>query len=184
MSAQIVVAQLNARLGPVDRGEIFEDPLHEALKAAGLGEVTGGGTKQQESGEISYCDIEISLSAPDDALIQRIIVGLEEVGAPKGSKLIFESGEEIPFGKAEGLAVYLNGTDLDPETYRSCDINFVIEEFERLAEPVGRVWSWWGGGAETALYLYGTSFRDMHSRLAPFLADYPLCQRCRVVRIA
>jgi hypothetical protein len=34
----ILVAQLNARLQPVHRGEPFEDPLNEALDRAALGQ--------------------------------------------------------------------------------------------------------------------------------------------------
>ena len=55
----MIIAQLNAKLMPFDRGQYFEDPLDDALKGRGLGEVTGGGTAQSESGEILYCEIEI-----------------------------------------------------------------------------------------------------------------------------
>ena len=33
----ILVAQLKARLQPIDRGEFFEDPLNDALDRAGFG---------------------------------------------------------------------------------------------------------------------------------------------------
>ncbi len=48
----------------------------------------------------------------------------------------------------------------------------------------GVVLSWWDGSAETALYLYGPSFTDMHEAIAGVLATYPLCERVRVVQIA
>ncbi len=41
-------AQLNLRMQPLDRGELFEDPLMEELESQELGEVTGGGTMMQE----------------------------------------------------------------------------------------------------------------------------------------
>jgi hypothetical protein len=93
-------------------------------------------------------------------------------------------GEELPFGINEGLAVYLNGTDLPDEVYAECDSNFVYSEFNRLLGPAGKVHSHWQGPTETALYMYGPSFEAMKSRLANFLDSYPLCQRARVVQIA
>ena len=50
---------------PIDRGEIYEDPLDELLKAENIGEVSGGGTMQKKSGEIEYCDIEIELNGTE-----------------------------------------------------------------------------------------------------------------------
>ncbi|RXG11448.1 hypothetical protein DSM03_11162 [Leeuwenhoekiella aestuarii] len=41
-----ILATLNDKIMPLDRGEIDEDPLEEFLKANGIGEVTGGGTMQ------------------------------------------------------------------------------------------------------------------------------------------
>ena len=56
----MIIAQLNARVQPIDRGDYFEDPLDEVLKSSGLGEVTGGGTQMAaEPDGIEYCDVEI-----------------------------------------------------------------------------------------------------------------------------
>ena len=63
MSATPIMAyaKLNARLRPMDRGGLYEDPLQEALEADGFAEVVGGGTMLQESGEVDYCGIDIDL---------------------------------------------------------------------------------------------------------------------------
>lgn len=180
-----LVAQLNARLQPMHRGEFFEDPLDVELKKSQLGEVSGGGTLQTPGGEIEYCDIEIELSRDPSAAERLVISTLEALGAPKGSKLHVEGKDrKVPFGTSEGLAVYLNGTDLPDEVYKECDSNFVYSEFDHLLEGEGRVLSYWQGPTETAFYAYGRSFETMHHRLAEFLATYPLCQRCRVVQVA
>jgi hypothetical protein len=51
---------------------------------------------------------------------------LERLGAPKGSQLVVDGGgREIPFGATEGLAAYLNGTDLPDTVYRTSDVNVV-----------------------------------------------------------
>ena len=182
---ELLVARLNAKLQPMHRGEIFEDPLDEALRKASLGSVTGGGTQLAKTREIECCDIEIEVSTASEGVATSIIEVLERLGAPKGSKLILESQDrEIPFGSNEGLAVYLNGVDLPKETYKECDSNFVYSEFDRLLEGIGQVYSYWQGPEETAFYMYGNSFVTMRDRLDEFISTYPLCKRCRVVQIA
>ena len=183
--AAFVVAQLNARLQPLHRGEYFEDALDGELKRKGYGEVSGGGSQLSEEGEIEYCDVEVRVSDSSQAIVDLIIGTLDGLGAPKGSTLHVEAdGRKIGFGRAEGLAVYLNGTDLPDEVYQKGDLNIVYAEFQRLLKGEGRVLSHWQGPKETAFYMYGDSFEAMKARLDPFLGSYPLCERCRVVRVA
>ena len=181
----VVIARLNDRAQPIHRGELYEDPLNAVLQEQGLGEVTGGGTQLAEDGEIEFCDIEIGLRDAGEATLTAVRTAFEKLNAPKGSKLIVEtSGQELPFGLAEGIAVYLNGTDLPDEVYATCDLDHVFDEFNRLLASDGKVHSLWQGPTETALYMYGPSFEAMKGRLASFLASYPLCQQARVVQVA
>jgi len=182
---QFIVANLNARIMPLDRAELFEDPLDELLSEMSIGEITGGGTLQSKSGEIEYCDIEIEVNNSNENTIQLIKNKLEELGAPKGSKLIIESTDkETPIGTYEGLAVYLNGTELPDNVYEECDSNVIYDELNRLLTGVGAVKSHWQGSTETALYIYGISFNQMHELIKDFLETYPMCQKCRVEKIA
>jgi hypothetical protein len=181
---QLFVARLNAKLQPMHRGEIFEDPLDEELRKSSLGSVSGGGTQMAKTGEVECCDIEIEVDAASEESAASIVRILERLGAPKGSKLILARNNETLFGSTEGLAVYLNGTDLPEETYKECDSNFVYAEFDRLLGGEGQVYSYWQGSRETAFYMYGNSFVAMNERLQSFLSSYPLCQQCRVVQIA
>ncbi|MDZ7629370.1 MAG: hypothetical protein U5J99_13300 [Parvularculaceae bacterium] len=182
----IVIVRLNARLQPVQRGEHFEDPLGEVLQDLGVGAVTGGGTQLADDGRgIDFCDIELSLTETSESAVQAIIAALEELGAPKGSKLIVEaSGAETAFGAAEGLALFLNGTGLPDEVYAECDVNFVLEEADRLMGDAGKVKGFWEGPMDTALYCYGPSFEGMRAAIEPLLASYPLCAKARVEQIA
>ena len=112
---------------------------------------------------------------------------LTKCGAPKGSKLQYEKkGKpvETPFGEAEGLALYLNGTDLPKKVYKDCDINDLYEEITRLLGKHGRIEGHWQGPSETALYLYGKSAKKMQSLISDHIAAYPLCQKSRLVVIA
>ena len=115
----------------------------------------------------------------------RIRSGVDEAAAKPPRRLIIEStGKQIPFGVTEGLAVYLNGTDLEDEVYRTSDVNFVIDEFDRLLKGKGAFRGYWEGGRETALFCYGASYLEMKAALAPFLAEHPLCEKARVEQIA
>lgn len=181
-----VTARLNAKVQPIDRGDYYEDPLTETLKAANLGEVTGGGTQLCEAPcGIEFCDLEIRLDEMTEEGLAVVIKRLNDLGAPKGSRLIIDgTGKEIPFGVTEGIAVYLNGTDLEDEVYRTCDVNVVIDEFDRLLKGKGAFRGYWEGAAETALFCYGASYHEMKAALSPFLAQYPLCEKARVEQIA
>ena len=182
---QFVIARLNAKLQPMHRGEFFEDPLQGILEKHGVGEVAGGGTLQDETGEIEYCEIEIVAPEFNDNSISLIAGALQALGAPKGSHIESDAGDVLAeFGACEGMAVYLNGTELPSNVYQECDSNFVYSEFDRLVAPHGRVMSYWQGPTETAFYLYGTSYSEMQRKISEFIATYPLCQKCRVERIA
>jgi hypothetical protein len=179
-----ILLHLNARLQPLDRAEHFEDPLQAAMEEADpgpIGEITGGGSQLAENFEIEYCDVEIAVHELSPATIEFLVRRCEALGAPKGSYL--QIGEtKHPVGVNEGLALYLDGTSLPQEVYESSDVDFIMDELQRLSE--GRILSTWDGPTETALYLYGPSFSAMQASIAPFLASYPLCQNCRVVQIA
>jgi len=167
------------------RGEIYEDPLDEILAKNSVGEVSGGGTLQSQTGEIEYCDVEIQVNNSSDEVVDLIKSSLEKLGVPKGSKIKVEATEsEIEFGSLEGLAIYLNGTDLDDEVYANSDSNHVYSELDRLTQGIGKVYSYWQGPTETAFYLYGTSFSQMKTKISDLVTNYPLCQKCRIEQIA
>ncbi len=185
-AGEFVIARLNARVQPIDRGDYFEDPLDEILQKHELGSVTGGGTQLAEDpAGIAFCDIEINLQEVTPKILRVLAERLEALGAPKGSKLIVEtSGEEIPFGQHEGLAVFLNGVDLPDHVYQECDFDTVVAEFNRLMGDKGEYRGYWQGERETSVYCYGPSFTEMKAAIGPFLQSYPLCQGARVEQIA
>ncbi|MCM5507549.1 hypothetical protein [Vibrio sp. SCSIO 43169] len=182
---EYIVATINARIQPMHRAEIYEDLLDEVLSKNSIGEVSGGGTLQSQSGEIEHCDVEIQVNNSNEETVEVIRASLENLGVPKGSKLKVEAtNSEIEFGTLEGLAIYLNGTDLDSEVYENSDSNYVYSELDRLTQGIGKVYSYWQGPKETAFYLYGTSFAQMKSQISGLVNSYPLCQKCRIEKIA
>jgi hypothetical protein len=180
----MIIARLNDRAQPMERGDLFEDPLQEMMEQAGIGEVTGGGTQLSKTFEIAFCELEIFAQDTEPATVGAIIEMLEKLGAPKGSKLIIDGKEDINFGKLQGLGVYLNGTDLPAKVYEDCDVNHIYEQFNELLGDAGKIHSSWQGPTETALYMYGASYEEMCKRLVGFLASYPLCQKARLVQVA
>lgn len=87
---------------PIDRGHKYEDPLDAALKAANLGEVTGGGTSLTKDKKIEWVGLDVELFNVMKGLpfLRRMLV---ELGAPKGSTLEYEfNGKKIELPVHEG----------------------------------------------------------------------------------
>ncbi|NBC19875.1 MAG: hypothetical protein GVY06_02315 [Alphaproteobacteria bacterium] len=185
-SPQYVTARLNSRTQPIDRHKFYETPLQALLESKSIGRVTGGGTQlTDEPAGIACCDLEIELNALSAESLAQVIVALDRQGAPKGSKLILEgSGREIPFGRNEGLGLFINGTDLCDEVYENSDLNQVLADCETLLGEEGTYRGYWHGDRETALYFYGSGFEAMHKALKPALASIPLLERARIEQIA
>lgn len=175
--------ELNARLQPMHRHDL-EDVLEAICAEQGWDvQVVGGGTAvDSETGEVRCCDIHLWLASEE--LVPDVLGLIEAVLAPVGSTWYVDDAEPQPFGRAEGLALYLNGTDLPIEVYEAANVDAVLDECSRLIQGVGRLYSYWSGRTETALYLYGASFDELKARIQPLLESCPLCERCRVVRIA
>ena len=173
---------LNAKLQPMHRGDIYEDPLHDLLAAQNLGGTTGGGTLMEDNGEVANCDVEIELSDDSDS-VDKLVAIVNDLGVPKGSKLLAQD-ISIEVGSLEGLAVYFDGTSLPDHVYEECDINVALAALNERMEGLGHHYSYWTGPTETAIYFYGASFEAMKNAALPFINEYPLCENARLVQIA
>lgn len=175
---------LNSRLRPMHRFEL-EDVIQGILEKEQIGEVSGGGTALNPDGEIVSCDIDIHLNEDKQDNINYLVDVLKQLGIPKGSALLrIEPALKIEIGTLEGLAFYTNGTELPEEVYKTCDINYVVEQMELAMQEIGRLYSYWEGNTYTALYFYGNSYTEMKQKIEPFIATYPLCQKSRIEQIA
>lgn len=176
--------ELNARLRPLDRCAIYEDPLQEVLDArAPDSEMSGGGTLMNSDGEPVCCDVDIDLEGDPEAGLRLVVETLERLGAPKGSKARLGDADPVPFGTTEGLGLYLNGTDLPDHVYAESDVNDLIAALaERLGEA-GSMHSYWQGPRETALYFYGPSAPRMSDLMRETLDAHPLARQSRLVTL-
>ncbi|MDE5755830.1 MAG: hypothetical protein K2I23_01920 [Clostridia bacterium] len=174
---------LNMRLRPIDRGSYYEDILNKILKKGKIGVVDGGGTEfTKEEGPLG-CDVNIDYYKDKE---ESLIELLKQFPTSKGSKLILMGENEersFDIGNLEGMAVYLNGVDLDKEVYETCSADVVFNEMSKLIGKDLVVFSWWQGNRETALYFYGANYERMKSAIEPFIATYPLCQKCRIEQL-
>lgn len=177
-----ITLKLNAKFQPIHRFEL-EDALQEILEKTDRGEVIGGGTAQDVTGEVEYCEIEVLLYDSEEDNVTWLVDLLNRMGIPKKS-LLNGVGICVEVGTLEGLAYYSNGQDLSKEVYETCDINYVIEQMEKAMDGIGEMYSYWEGPKYTVLYFYGTSFLEMKNRIEPFVATYPLCQKSKIEQIA
>jgi hypothetical protein len=105
---ELVYVMLPVSLGPIDRGELFEDPLDDELQAEQLGYVSGGGTalgEQQPDGSrpIAYCGVDVEAHDLDRTL-ELLRRKLPELECPPGTQLQYSrDGAELQdeFGGAE-----------------------------------------------------------------------------------
>lgn len=145
----------------------------------------GGGTDlAPDPVGISACDIEISVTDCSEAVLKQVKQVLDLLGAPKGSELRFPGpASPIAFGVMEGMAIFINGTDLPAETYANSDINKTITGLCDAFGEQGELRGYWEGNQETTLYFYGSNFLAMKASVIPYIDSDPLCRLCRVERI-
>ncbi|MDO5641902.1 MAG: hypothetical protein Q4G26_05860 [Paracoccus sp. (in: a-proteobacteria)] len=174
--------RLNARLQPVQRGNLFEDPLDQALRAENLGQVVGGGTLMADDPDgMTACEIEVMLHHDSDDTVERIIAFLDQTGAPVGSTLMRAGHGPVPFGLWQGMAVFLNTTDLPDAVYADFDINDTIAGLVQALSGLAEFRGHWQG---YSLYFYGPDYAQMSAAAAAFAATDPLCGQCRIEQIA
>jgi len=77
-------------LTPVVRNDKFAAPIGEALEAASLGEVTGGGTMM---GAKPFSGIDVVVSELDQGL-EVVAKALQDAGAPKGTEIRYTEDDE------------------------------------------------------------------------------------------
>jgi hypothetical protein len=95
-----VVVSIPEGLNPLERGAKYEEPLHAALHAQGLGEVSGGGTrlgpaKPDGGREITAIDIDVELVDAERGL-PALRDELRKLNPPAGTRLTYEGENGDP----------------------------------------------------------------------------------------
>ena len=93
-----VYVKIPGDVQPLVRGDKFEDPLDAALKAAGLGEVTGGGSQMDDPypdgrPRVEFCGIDFAV-LDRDASLALLRDWLLHLSAPEGTEIQYTVGSE------------------------------------------------------------------------------------------
>ena len=97
---ELVYVFLPEAIGPMDRGDKYEEPIIDELERLGLGEVSGAGTALGDEGPdgrrpILSCGIDVDTNdvAATRAALRAL---LPKLGCPKGTQLQYTiSGKEL-----------------------------------------------------------------------------------------
>ena len=89
--ALLVYVKIPESIGPIDRGEKYEDPLQAKLNEKGLVEVSGGGSQlgnERVDGTrpIEFCGLDVDVTDLEKALVL-MRDNLPSLGAPVGTEL-------------------------------------------------------------------------------------------------
>ena len=179
-----VYAKMWEAIQPIPRGERYEDPLDAALKPAGLGEVSGGGSSIDKEHGIDFVGVDIELASLESLeLVRRV---LEEAGAPKGSELQFQRGgksQVIGFGVSERVTIWLDGITLPDHVYERFSTDELADQLEAAMafDPVAEIRGSWKGPRETSIYIHAANAEQLFRALEPALLANPACQNARVI---
>jgi hypothetical protein len=87
----LVYVFLPEPLGPIDRGDKYEEPIIDELERLGLGEVSGAGSslgdpRPDGTRPIEFCGIDVDTDDVDKTR-EALRVLLPKLGCPKGTQL-------------------------------------------------------------------------------------------------
>ena len=95
---ELVYVFLPESLGPIDRGDKYEDPIIDELERLGLGEVSGGGSalgdlRPDGTRLIESCGIDVDTDDPE-ATREALRALLPKLGCPKGTQLHYRIADK------------------------------------------------------------------------------------------
>ena len=176
-----VAVHLNARVQPVHRGSVYEDPLQAAFDQYLPGsQLVGGGSEfDPESGVLS-CDTEVTLVGERERAVDILVQCLEFQGAPVGSSYTVEGEAPVPFGRTHGVALSLDGKTLPDEVYADNDVNDLVSALTEELGDAADLQSWWEGPERTDLFFYGEDKARIRAVLESAPDTSPLARNSRV----
>ncbi len=87
----LVTVYIPGSYTPFERTERFADPLHERLVQLEIGEVSGGGTHLDPSGELTGSDVDVDLYDASD--VDRVVELVRALGFPPGTRVQHDGGD-------------------------------------------------------------------------------------------
>ena len=184
---------LNMRLQP-ERFRQIGEALDYMLHCNRWGSVSGGSVFTSDEGEPEECEIKIDLTEYSETMRNNLLSALKKLEVAKGSKMSYRATDEdankfdltCPIGELEGLGIYINKTDLPEEETEGEGIIDIYHLLIDILRNNGALIPSYGENTnEVALYFYGEGgYEFMRNKVAPFLKENLLGQKCRIVQIA
>lgn len=177
-----VTVRIPARLQPAHRDQLIAEPLAELLAHLSPGShLAEKNSIITAEGEPIETVLELDVDLPDAEKVVAAVLDLE-TGVPRGSTVEIND-KAATFGELDGLAVYLNGTELGDEVYANSDLQAIVDDLQAHLGQTGQLWSYWQGPTETALYYYGPDAGMIRAALEERSAEHPLMERARYVEL-
>ena len=103
---ELIFIFLPESIGPIDRGEKYEDPIIDELERLGLGEVSGAGTslgdeRPDRTRPIESCGIDVD-THDVNATREVLRAFLPKLGCPKGTQLQFSVSGQLMQDEYDG----------------------------------------------------------------------------------
>lgn len=176
----LLIFRINDQLEPIDADEVYEEKLAEFFEENGYGFCSGGGTMLDDIGNVQYIELEVELEKEDEGKIPEIIKKLEELGAPKGSKMYIEGKKRVKkFGKKEGVQILVNKDNSEMPPQKIAMLYQEIKEMLKEPKEINRI-------AETEedfiMYFYGDSYRQLKKSISDHLKEKGINKWCKIVK--
>ena len=94
--AEYLYVEIPDPVGPLERGEKYEDPLEGTLSEQSLGTVTGGGSMMNADKTIDYVGLDVTVYDLEKSL-PVIAAKMRELGAPKGTVIRYGDDDTAPY---------------------------------------------------------------------------------------
>ena len=158
--------EINAPLGPMERGEFFEDPLYGWLDQNG-GEPLGGGGGTFFGGDgHTTCDFSVDLVSRNQ--IEGAIRFVESLGVPEGSSYAVDGGDKVFFGDRKCLVLIVDKASVDGDAFSE----FLKSVRAALGES-GAPLATSSDDTHEELWVYGADLEEMKNAVQPVLKSYP-----------
>ncbi len=161
---------------------IFIDRLQEALQISELGEVTRSVIHTDESEEPIAVSIILTTKTLHDKQIEGLQQLLCQFGAPKNSLMTVTQNDTTTshtFGESQGLAMYLDGVNLDAKIYKKYDLSDAWNAIDNELKDAGMPFGVFEGKTESAIYSYGPDAETMIQNLEKLQQKHPLFRQSR-----
>ena len=180
-----MTVRLPLKIGPHERGDMWEDPLADLIEPEEIAEVTGGGTMLADDGGIEFCELEIELADLSKDRLDKIQAAMLTINAPKNTKFIDADGKVLrTFGTTAVVGIGLDGAGLPDSAYEG----FSPDAFNNdVLAALGDGHSYGGsyaGKRYTYFYYHGPNGDVIRQTLEQFASDQPICQGAKFEQLA